>query len=107
MIMHGIEEMEEETPDQLKTKVKEVLSHTVNLPTQEERSNTARNIPIVSMERIGRYNEQRNRPISVIFENKLDSELLLNRKKDYQKECLLIKNIVRKRKRKGNFLDLY
>ena len=58
VIMHGVEEIEEETSNQLKDKVKEVLSYTVNMPTQEERTHVACNIPIVSTERIGCYSEQ-------------------------------------------------
>ena len=81
VIIHGVAEVEEETSKQLKEKVQEVLPHTVNMLTQEERTGIACNIPIANTERIGRYNEQRNRPISVTFENKCDSELLLKRKK--------------------------
>ena len=35
----------------------------------------------MNAERLGRYNENRNRPISITFENKNDSDLLLKRKK--------------------------
>ena len=81
VIMHGVEEVEEENSDQRMDKIKEMLSYTVNKPTPEEQLNVASNIPIVSTERLGCYNENRNRPISITFENKSDSDLLLKRKK--------------------------
>ena len=58
VIIHGVVELEEETSKQLKEKVQEVLSHTVNMPTREERTGIACNIPIANTERIGHYNEQ-------------------------------------------------
>ena len=82
IIMHGVEEIEDETDTQCKDKLIEVLSYTMNKPTPEEQIKVARNIPIVSTERMGWYNESRNRPISITFENKSESELLLKRKKE-------------------------
>ena len=58
-----------------------MLSYTVSKPTPEEQLNVASNIPIVSSERLGCYSENRNRPISITFENKSDSDLLLKWKK--------------------------
>ena len=81
VIMHGVEEAEDENSDQRIDKIKEMLSFTINKPTLEEQLNVANNIPIVNVERLGRYNENRNRPISITFENKSDSDLLLKRKK--------------------------
>ena len=81
VIMHGAEEVEEENSDQRMDKIKEMLSYTVNKPTLEEQLNVASNIPILSTERLGRYTKNRNRPISITFENKSDSDLLLKRKK--------------------------
>ena len=81
VIMHGVEEVEDENSNQHRDKVKEMLSYTVNKPTPEEQLNVASNIPIVSTERLGPYSENRNRPISITFENKSDSDLLLKRKK--------------------------
>ena len=81
VLMHGVEEVEEENSDQRMDKIKEMLSYTVNKPTPEEQLNVASNIPIVSTEKLGCYTENRNRPISITFENKSDSDLLLKRKK--------------------------
>ena len=106
VIMHGVEEAEVESPDQRIDKIKEMLFYTVNKPTPEEQLNVASNIPIVSTERLGHYNESRNRPISITFENKSDSDLLLKREKNYQMESSLIGNIVVKQKRRGNSYDL-
>ena len=81
VIMHGVEEVEDENSHQQTDKVKEMLSYTVNKPTPEEQLNVAKNFPILSTERLGHYSENRNRPISITFENKSDSDLLLRRKK--------------------------
>ena len=81
VIMHGVEEIEDKNSNQQIDKVKEILSYTVNKPTPEEQLNEAINIPIVSTSRLGRYSENRNRPISITFESKSDSNLLLKRKK--------------------------
>ena len=81
VIMHGVEEVEDENSDQRIDKIKEMLSFTLNKPTLEEQLNVANNIPIVNAERLGCYNENRTRPISITFENKSDSDLLLKRKK--------------------------
>ena len=53
VIMHGVEEIEDENSNQRIDKVKEMLSYTVNKPTPEEQLNVASNIPIVSTERFG------------------------------------------------------
>ena len=81
IIMHGVEEIEDKNATQCKDKVKEMLSYTVNKPTSEEQMNVANNIPIVSTKQLGRYSENTNKKISITFENKSDSELLLKRKK--------------------------
>ena len=81
VIMHGVEEIEDKNSNQRIDKVKEILSYTVNKPTPEEQLNEAINIPIVSTSRLGHYSENRNRPISITFENKSDSNFLLKQKK--------------------------
>ena len=81
VIMHRVEEIEDENSNQRIDKVKEMLSYTVNKPTPEEQLNVESNILIVSTERLGCYSENRNRPISITFENKSDSDLLLKWKK--------------------------
>ena len=104
VIIHGVEEEEEETMNQLKNIVQQVLSHTVTMPTQEERTGIACNIPITNMERIGRYNEQRSRPISVTFENKCDSELLLKRRKKLPEGVFVDKEYCYETEKKRQFL---
>ena len=81
VVMHGVEESFEESETQRKSKVRGVIAHTVNKRTLEERMEIANNIPILWTERLGRYNEHRSRPISVKFEHKLDSDLLIQRRK--------------------------
>ena len=77
LVMHGVEESFEESESQRKCKVRTMIKHTVNKWTNEERMKIAENIPIVWTERLGRYNEHRNRPISIRFEHKQDCDLLI------------------------------
>ena len=42
-----------------------MISHTVNKHTKEERMEITENIPVAWIERLGRFNEQRSRPISI------------------------------------------
>ena len=81
IVMHGVEETFKESELQRKRKVKAMISHTVNRSTIAERMEVVENIPIEWTERLGRYNEQRSRPISIKFANKQDCDLLLQHKK--------------------------
>ena len=81
IVMHGVEETFEESELQRKRKVKAMISHTVNRSTVAERMEVVENIPIEWTERLGRYNEQRSRPISIKFANRQDCDLLLQHKK--------------------------
>ena len=81
IIMHGVEETFAESELQRKRKVKAMISHTVNRSTVAERMEVVENIPIEWTERLGRYNEQRSRPISIKFANRHDCDLLLQCKK--------------------------
>ena len=81
IVMHGVEESFEESELQRKRKVKAMISHTVNRSTVAERMEVVENIPIEWTERLGRYNEQRSRSISIKFTNRQDCDLLLQHKK--------------------------
>ena len=81
IVMHGVEETFEESELQRKRKIKAMISHTVNRSTVVERMEVVENIPIEWTERLGRYNEQRSRPISIKFANRHDCDLLLQCKK--------------------------
>ena len=81
IVMHGVEESFEESESQRKMKVKAMISHTVNRSTIAERMEVVENIPIEWTERLGRYNEQRSRLISIRFVNRQDCDLLLQCKK--------------------------
>ena len=76
-----MEESFEESELQRKMKVKVKISHTVNRSTVTERMGVVENIPIEWTERLGRYNKQRSRPISIKFVNRQDCDLLLQCKK--------------------------
>ena len=104
VIMHGVEEAEDENADQRIDKIKEVLSFTVNKPTPEERLNVANNIPFVNAVRLGRHNENRSRPISITFENKNDSDLLLKRKKKLQDGVFLDRESCKETEKERQFL---
>ena len=82
IVMHGVEETLKESELQRKRKVKAMISHTVNRSTVAERMEVVENIPIEWTERLGRYNEQRSRPIS-IKSNRQDCDLLLQHKKHF------------------------
>ena len=81
IVMYGVEESFEESELQRKMKVKVMISHTVNRSTVAERMEVVENIPIEWTERLGRYNKQRSRPISIKFANRQDCDLLLQCKK--------------------------
>ena len=87
-----------------------MISHTVNRSTIAERMEVVENIPIEWTERLGRYNEQRSRPISIKFANRQDCDLLLQRKKhlpdgvfvdreycaETEKECQYLRPVLKK-----------
>ena len=52
VIMHGVEEIEDENSNQGIDKLKDMLSYTLNKPTPEEQLNVANSIPIVNTERL-------------------------------------------------------
>ena len=99
IIMHGVEETFEESELQRKRKVKAMISHTVNRSTVAGRMEVVENIPIKWTERLGRYNEQRSRPISIKFANRQDCNYYYNVRNTFQMEYLLIENIVLKQKK--------
>ena len=61
--------------------VVQTIASTVNAANDEKKLEIARNIPISSTSRIGKYNSLRSRPLRVSFSCKADADLLLERKK--------------------------
>ena len=81
VIIHGITESNWKTEDQCKQKLFGVLANLINRNTWQEKIDSARQIPIATVRRIGQYKSLRCHPIAVTFENKLDVEYLLENKK--------------------------
>ena len=85
LIIHGISEGKWEVDSTRNELVYQSISSTVDAPDEEQKLAIARNIPIASTSRIGKYNPSRSRPIRVSFSCKSDADLLLERKKKLQK----------------------
>ena len=81
VIIHGIVESNWETKDQCKEKLFGVLANLINRNTWQEKIDSARQIPIITVRKIGQYNSMRCCPIAVTFENRMDVEYLLENKK--------------------------
>ena len=82
IIFQGLTEDEFEDQQETKTKIISVLSTVTRGATAEDRKESAKKIPIDSIERMGKYKPNRSRPVKVKFTNKTDvSCLFKNRKK--------------------------
>ena len=57
-----------------------VMARTITRRNQEEKIEVARNVPIKSTQRLGRFVANRNRPISITFVNKSDADHLFDNK---------------------------
>ena len=82
VIFQGLEEDEYEDIQDTKTKVISAIANISTGNTPEERKDTAKKVPIDSVERLGKYISTHNRPVKVKFTNKTDVDnLFKNRKK--------------------------
>ena len=78
LIIHGIPETTAwEYPETRYTKVVEHLAVTMNGRNEVEQRDMARNLSIQKTKRIGKFNIDRNRPISITFSKHEDVEYLL------------------------------
>ena len=78
LILHGIPETTAwEYPETRYTKVIEHLASTMNGRNEVEQRDIARNLSIQKTKRIGKFNIDRNRPISITFSKYEDVEYLL------------------------------
>ena len=103
LILHGIEESTAwEYPETRYAKIIEHLSHTMNAETAIEQRDMARNLSIIKTHRLGRFNVDRCRPISIAFAKYEDVEYLLGNKRYLPKGIYLNREysseIERKRK---------
>ena len=85
IIMHGLEEGKEESSLELYEKTVEAISYTVKGRNKKERMETAKEISISTVKRVGRKNQHRNRPTVISFVYKADAINLLEHKKKLQK----------------------
>ena len=82
LIFQGLPETEFEDNDNAKIKVIKAMSNTMNGEDEEEKKTKAGDTSIKSVERLGKYNLLRARPVKVKFGNKVDADhILKNRKK--------------------------
>ena len=82
IIFQGLTEDEFEDHQETKTKIKSVLATVTEGASIEDRKESAKKTPIDSIERMGKYNPNRPRPVKVKFKNKTDvSSLFKNWKK--------------------------
>ena len=82
LILHGVEESTAwEYPETRYAKVIEHLSHTMNAETAIEQRDMARNLSIKKTHRIGKFNVDRCRPVSITFAKYEDVEYLLGNKR--------------------------
>ena len=80
LIIRGTVENQEETETSMKDSIFSELSETVVGETFEEKLNTARRMEIKRCKRIGHYNAQRARPISVELKYKEDVKYIMDNK---------------------------
>ena len=82
IIFQGIYETEFEETKDIKTQVVTAISETMSGSTEDEKRKNAKETSIESIERMGRYNPLRIRPVKVKFTDKKDVDnLFKNRKK--------------------------
>ena len=80
IIVHGITEEVDETDAERREKLIVIMARTIRRQTMDECIEVVRNVPIKSTQRLGRFVANRNRPISVTFENKSDADHLFENK---------------------------
>ena len=81
VMMHGIEEIEEEDEAYLREQVYYELSFTIDHYDENERWRQIKQIEIRRCKRIGRYNHNKLRMLSIEFQHRLDVEYILANKK--------------------------
>ena len=82
LIIRGLPEEPKETDQWIFDKLHSVLSTIMQGETEEEKVNAAKNLTFQRGQRIGRYNKNRPRPISVELTIKQDAEFILENRFD-------------------------
>ena len=104
LIINGISEDLEETEEDRKEKIFMVIANTVIRPDPIARLEVARNVPIKCITRLGRFNAERGRPISVTFVNKSDADHLYECKSKVGKGIYVEREYCQETERERKFL---
>ena len=82
IVITGISEDKWEDPEPKKDKVCSVLASLMEGDNQKEKLEKANELDIMHTERLGRFNPQKGRPISVRFVHKQDVDMVLTNKRN-------------------------
>ena len=89
LLFHGIKESEFDDKDDVKVQVIKATAKNMPGKDEEEKKKNAGNTSIKYVERIGRYNPIRARPVKVKFSDKSDVDTLLKNKRNLPKGVYL------------------
>ena len=89
LLFHGINESEFDDKDDVKVQVIKAIAKTMPGKDEEEKKKNAGKTSIEYVERIGRYNPLRSRPVKVKFSDKTDVDTLLKNKRSLPKGVYL------------------
>ena len=81
IIFQGIRETEYDDRDDLRIQVVKTLANLMDGDTDDEKKTKAGRTPIESVERLGKYNSQKTRPVKVKFGEKMDAIHVLKNKR--------------------------
>ena len=99
MIFQGILESEYEDTKDIKTGIVKAIANTMNGETEEDKTKSAGDTSIESVERMGKYNPLRTRPVKVKFSDKKDVDNLFKTGKSSLKESTLIRSTAKQQRR--------
>ena len=101
MIIRGIIEETKETEATLIQKIDRILTAIMSGESEEDKLESACQIGIISCKRLGRFNKNRIRVVSVEFKHKEDTDFNLKNRFDLVKGIYVTMNILLRQKRKG------
>ena len=115
--LQGINEDAWELNSVLREKTYHALANTIEASTRQKQLEEAKKMPIKKIQRMGKYNSNRGRPISVSFTYKEDADYVYENKsklkkgiyidREYNPETESNRRILRPILRKARSLDLY
>ena len=85
LVFSGFPEEKWEEEEPRRTKLTREIANTLHGETEDEKLKKAKEVQIISTERLGKYNPSKGRPISVKFNLKRDAERVLESKKKLSK----------------------